>query len=109
MTTDDLVKINKDYFTKLSQAAAKTAVFTAIPYLNIPPINFIISKLIDWIVSKIADGLEIATFFIYVDLRVNTQGRDYVLAANEAEKLQTEESRKKADEAFKKFAHFNSL
>lgn len=109
MTTDELVKISKNYFIKVASTAAKTAVFTYVPFLKLPFFSTITNKAIDWLIGKVADTLELGAFFIYVDFRVDAQGKDYVLAAHEAEKLQTEEARKKADEAFKKFAHFNSL
>lgn len=103
MQTSDLVKINKDVFIKAASVSAKTAIFVALPYLNVPPFNFIINKAVDWIIGKVADSLELLAFFAYIDFRVDQQGKDYVLAAHEAELLQTEEARRKADEAFKRF------
>ena len=103
MQTSDLVKINKDVFIKAASVSAKTAIFAALPYLNVPPINFIINKAVDWIVGTIANSLETLAFFTYIDFRVSQQGKDYVLAAHAADTLQTEESRRKADEAFKRF------
>lgn len=108
MTTDELVKINKNYFKKSSLIAAKTAVYGAFPYLNVLPISLIINQAIDWLVEKIADGLELSAFFVFIDMRVDAQGKVYVKAAHEAELLQTEEARKKADEAFKLFINFKS-
>ncbi len=107
MKSDDLVKINKDFFIKSATAAGKTAVFTAFPYLSMPPFSLLIDQGISWLVSKIADGLELSAFFLYIDFRVDKQGKEYVEAAHEADKLQTEEARRKADEAFKRFARFN--
>lgn len=107
MTTDELVKINKDYFIKTSSVVAKATILGAFPYLDFPPINLLINQAIGWLMGKIADGLELSAFFIYVDFRVDAQGKDYVQAAHEADRLQTEEARIKADEAFKRFAKFN--
>ena len=104
MTTDELVRINKNYFVITANTAAKNAVFVAFPYLNVPPLNFLVSQAISWIVNKIADGMELGAFFIYVDFRVDAQGKEYVQATHDAEKLKTEESRIKADLAFKRFA-----
>lgn len=109
MTTEDLVKVSKNYFLKVFTTAAKTAVFTYVPFLRLPFFKTVTDKAIDWLFEKTADGAETAAFFIYVDFRVDAQGKTYVLAAHEANTLQTEEARKKADEAFKKFVHFNSL
>ena len=103
-----MVKINKDYFVKSSSILAKTAIFTAFPYLNFPPVNFLINQAINWTVGKIADGLELSAFFVYIDFRIDKQGREYADAARAAEIGQTEELRIKADEAFKAFAHFNN-
>lgn len=47
-------------------------------------------------------------FFIYTDLRVDQQGRDYVEASQAANKSPTEENLRKADEAFKIFVSFKS-
>lgn len=107
MITDELVRINKDYFVKASSISLKAAIFGALPYLNVPPLNFLVGKLVDWIISKVADGLELGAFFIYIDMRVDQQGKEYVSAAHEANTFQTEESRRKADEAFKRFVKFN--
>lgn len=109
MTTDDLVKISKSYFINVASAAAKSAVFLYIPFLKLPFFNTLTNKAVDWLIEKIADTLELSAFFVYVDFRVDAQGKEYVLAAHEADKLQTEEARRKADEAFKRFAKFNSL
>lgn len=109
MTTDDLVRINKDYFVKTASMASKTAVFAAFPYLNVPPFNFIISKALAWIINKTADEAELGLFFMYTDLRVDKQGEEYVLAAHAAMLVPTEENLRIADEKFKAFIHFNSL
>ncbi len=108
MTTEELVKINRDFFTKAAGIAAKTAIFMAIPYLDVPPVNFLINRVVDWIVNQIADGLELSAFFIYIDLRVSKQGKEYVIASYNANKFQTEELRKIADEKFKAFVKFSS-
>jgi hypothetical protein len=106
MNTQDLVKVNKDYFVVVAQTALKTAVYTALPYLNVPPINVLLNKLINWLISKVADGLELAMFFIYVDLRISLEGADYVTAAQKANKTQLPEDIKVANEKFKIFIKF---
>jgi hypothetical protein len=109
MTTAELVRINKDYFVKTATVAAKTAIFVAFPYLKIPPLNLLIDQGISWMVKKIADGLELSAFFIFVDFRVDAQGKDYVLASHNANNNPTEENMRIADEKFKIFASFKSL
>jgi len=108
MLTSELVKINKDYFIKAASMSANAAIFVAFPYLNFPPLNILIEQGIKWLVGRIANGLELLAFFTYIDFRVDAQGAAYVVASREANRLQTEESRKKADEAFKVFAKFNT-
>ena len=106
MTTKELVQLNRDIFIKTSSMTAKTAIFTAFPYLNIPPLNFLINQALDWIILKIADGLELSAYFIYTDIRVEKEGRDYIDALKNANTLQTEESQRLADEAFKRLISF---
>ena len=108
MTTEELVRINKDYFIKASSLAMKVAIFEAFPYLNVPPLNYLINQAIGWLVNKLAATLELAAFFTYIDFRVDKQGKDYVLAAHEADRVPTEEMKRKADEAFKRFAKFTN-
>jgi hypothetical protein len=109
MTTDELVRINKEYFVKASESAVKIAFFGAFPYLNVPPFNLIIDQGLNWIVRKIADGLELSAFFTFVDLRVSEQGREYVAATIQANKTQSVEDIRIADEKFKSLVKFNYL
>jgi len=108
MLSTDLAKISKDYFIKSSLGVAQAALFSAFPYLNIPPFNFLIAQGLKWLIVKVADGLELISFFIYVDLRTTEEGAAYVKAAHLAESLQTEEARRAADEAFKRLVSFTS-
>ena len=108
MLSSDLAKISKDYFIKSSLGVAEAALFSAFPYLNVPPFNFLIIKGLTWLIQKIADGLELLAFFTFVDLRTSEEGNAYVKAAHAANTLQTEESRRLADEAFKRLVSFTS-
>lgn len=108
MTTDELVKINKDYFIKVTTTAAKTALVGAFPFLVTPPFPFLLDKALNWIITKVADALELGSYFIYIDYRVDAQGKAYVEAAHEAEKNPTTENIQKANDAFKKFIKFTS-
>ena len=104
MTINELVKINKDVFVKTTGTLLKTEFLLAFPYLKFlsPAIN----KIIDIIVSFIASKLELLSYFIYIDYRVDQEGKDFVLAAQKANIDQTEESRKLADEKFHAFIKF---
>lgn len=88
--------------------AASVAIFTAFPFLNTPPFNYLTNKAISWLMSQIADKLELISFYEYIDLRVDAQGKDYVQAAHDANIQQTEESLKKADDAFRAFVKFTN-
>lgn len=108
MTSNDLAKISKDYFLKSSITAASAVVLASFPFLNVPPINLIVNKAISWLMNQVADKLELLSFFLYIDLRTDQEGMDYVKAAHEANILQTEEAMAKADAAFKRFAKFTN-
>jgi hypothetical protein len=112
LTTDDLVKVNKTYFVKASTTALSGAVFTAFPYLNVPPFNFLIKKAIDWIVFQIADAIELASFFGYIDMRTTAEGKDYVDAVHNIQNAKTPEEKEQldkiADEKFKALINFKS-
>ena len=109
MNTNDLVRINKDYFIKASKSAIKFAFFAAFPYLNILPFSLIIEQGLNWIVCKIADGLELSAFFTYVDLRVSKQGSEYVLASMQADRTKSIKDIEDADDKFRALVKFNSL
>lgn len=115
MTSEELAKINKDYFAKVTSMAAKTVMFSNFPFLNIQPLNFITSQLIDMFVKYLADALELVSFYAYIDLRVDKQGKDYVNAKKkglEIELTGTPEEKKIAEQkiidTFKLFAKFTS-
>jgi|ERR1017187_9182893 hypothetical protein len=108
MTSDDLVKINKDYFVKVGESAAEVAVFSSFPFLSVQPFKFVTDQAINWVVTKIADGLELTAFFLYVDLRTSTEGLNYVQAAHKANQTQSEDDRKAADALFTVLVSFKS-
>ena len=114
MNIGDLVKINKDVFIKIASTASKGAVLSAFPYL-LGPFAYLINKSLDWIVLKIADGLELASFFVYIDFRVDAQGKAYVESVKKCQEIektgtpyQIEEARRIADEKFKIFVKFTT-
>jgi hypothetical protein len=109
MTSVDLIRINKDFFIKAASISAKTAVFAALPYLSTPPFGMIIGKFIDWIIGKIADSLELAAYFEYVDLRTVKQGDDYVSAAHKANQTNSPGDIQIANDKFKLLVKLGSI
>lgn len=113
MTTEELVKINKDYFKSIVSAGAKTALLTYFPWMSVAPCPYLLDMFLDWLTSKIADILEQSAYFIYTDLRISQQGKDYVeaklkgfkaeLSGNLEELKIAQENIKKAFRTFAKF------
>lgn len=114
MTTEELVKINKDYFKSVASAGLKTALLVYLPFLAQPPFPYVLDLFLDWFISKIADALEQASYFIYTDFRTSAQGKAYVEAKLKGYKAEIGgkiDEIKAANEeiktAFRNFAKFN--
>ena len=115
MTTEELVKINKDYFKSIVSTGAKTALLAYFPFLAVAPGPYLVDLFLDWLTTKLADILEQSAYFIYTDLRLSTQGKNYVeakLKGYQAELSGNLESIKNAQEEIKKafriFGKFNT-
>lgn len=80
MDLEKLVKINKDFFIQSSTVALKAQLVGLFPFIAIQPWSFVYDKFSNWLINKLADGLELVAFFKYTDLRVTKQGNDYVNA-----------------------------
>jgi len=111
-TTKQLVQVAKDLFIDTSKAILKSYLSSIIA---IPIVGTIVNSLIDFFVGKIADGLEVASFFVYTDVRVTAEGRAYFdakIKGYEVELNGTPEQKKAAEDAIKtafyNLAHFNS-
>lgn len=115
MTADEYVQIIKNALKSLSSGAALAAIFFYAPFLNIPIVRDLIKWIVGLIVGKVLDGGEMLAFFLYIDLRVNAEGRDFAKAAHKnylaqiggspEEKAAAE---KELIDAFNKFAKFAS-
>ena len=80
MDLEKLVKINKDFFVQSSAVALKAQLVGLFPFIAIQPWAYVYDKFANWIINKLADGLELIAFFKYTDLRVTKQGNEYVEA-----------------------------
>lgn len=115
MTTEELVRIGKDYFKDVAVGGLKSAAVTALPILANPIPMYFLNAFLDWLVAKIADILEERAFFLYTDFRTSQQGKDYVDAKRkgfQAEMSGNIEAIKKAQEEiiskFRIFGKFTS-
>lgn len=113
MTTEELVKINKDYFKSVASMGLKTALLVYLPFLAQPPFPYVLDLFLDWLIAKIADALEQAAFFVYTDFRTSAQGKVYVEAklkgfkAEMSGKLdEIKEANEEIKAAFRNFAKF---
>lgn len=115
MTTEELVKISKDYFVTVAVDGLKAAAVTALPFLASPVPMYFLDAFLDWLIAKIADIMEQKAFFAYTDFRVSKQGKEYVeakLKGYAAElkgvKEEIESAQENIKKAFRNFAPFNT-
>ncbi|MGZ3744421.1 MAG: hypothetical protein ACXVB1_00025 [Pseudobdellovibrionaceae bacterium] len=109
-TRDDYVAALKTAAISIGKKAVMGSLISACPVLAAP----FLYPLVDFIVGKILtiaiDQTEMGAFFLYIDLRVASQSKDFELAAyknHEAQKNGTEEEKKKAEaDLIKKFNAF---
>jgi hypothetical protein len=111
--TEELVRIGKDYFTKVAVGGLKASLVTALPFLASPVPMYFLDAFLDWLIGMIADILEERAFFLYTDFRTSEQGKAYVEAKRrgfEAEMSGDPEAIKKSQQEiiskFRTFAKF---
>ena len=95
MTQKDLVEIAREYFEKSTLFAAKKVICSYLPFFLTPPLSSLLDKFLAFFISKIADVLETAAFFVYTDLRVSQEGKAFVNAKLAYKNAQTDEEKKK--------------
>lgn len=115
MDTQTFVNINKSYFISCSTIALKGALVGYFPFIAIPPWSYVYDKIAGFLINKLADGLEMTSFFIYIDIRTDLQGKVYFkakMAGLEAEKTGDQIKIKEAEieiiKAFRNFVKFNN-
>lgn len=111
-TTKQIVQVAKDFFSEASSLILKNYLA---PIIAIPILGNVVSKLIDFFIAKISDGLELLGYFKYVDFRTTEQGKTYFdskVKGYQVELSGTLEEKQKAEDEIKKtfeaFAKFNS-
>lgn len=84
-------------------------------FFALPIINPIIQLIVQWILTAAIRQTELAMFFLYVDLRVNEQGKEFEKAAINNELMQRigtpkekADAEKKLIDSFRNLAKFTS-
>lgn len=110
MTRDEYVESLKSSFVTLGTNAAFVALAAQVPFLNFPVVNIITKMIIGRILRAVATETETAAFFMYIDMRVNAQAKDFELAALTNRKAQesgsAEEKANAEKELIQKFRDF---
>jgi hypothetical protein len=100
-TFDEYVSILKDSAIKLGVQALERELSKRLPFLFWPVISPITSLILTKLVSLLIKQTEFGAFFVYIDMRVTSQGRAFQRAALQNYKVQqtgTEEEKKNAEE-----------
>ena len=112
ITTKQIVEVGKSYLGSLAKAILKQ---WAAPVLAVPFVGSIANLAINKGVDALMNGLELAGYFVYVDIRTSAQGKAYFdakIKGYEIEKNGTPEEKKAAEDEIKRtfeaFAKFNS-
>ena len=95
MTEKELVQIAKSYYEKATSTALVGAVYYYLPFLKMPPFNFVTEKILTAIVQKSSDELEAIAYFERTNLLVDKEGRDFVNAKLGYKNAKTDEEKKK--------------
>ena len=109
-THDEYVKTLKSTFINLGKKAAVAKITKAIPFLALGPMSALTSMAVEAILTIVVNETETGLFFIYTDMRVNSQGRDFSKAALHNFKMQQSGTKEQKDEAEKALiTAFNKL
>lgn len=112
-TRDEYVEVIKNAFTTLAKQAAMRYLLSNLPFLAISWINPIASYFVGIVIEGIVVRGETAAFFLYIDMRVGQQAKDFEAAAYEnyhAQQNGTPQEKKDAEANLKnKFRAFAVL
>jgi hypothetical protein len=113
MTRQEYVTLMKETFITLGTKAVMMELTSRAAFLAWPFFNPLINMFVKYVVTYIAKYGETAAFFLYIDMRVGEQSKDFEAAAMAnfmAQKTGTLEEQKRAEENLKiKFAAFAQL
>lgn len=107
---DEYVDSVKRSFVTLGKDAVMKALLQKVPFLSLPFFNPLAGMFITWVLTKVTELTETGIFFLYIDMRVNSQAKEFEAAAyaNRIAQLSgTAEEKKRAEHnlkvAFTKF------
>lgn len=81
MTRDDYVASIKSAFITVGSKAVEGILIGYFPFLASPFLSPVLNWIVEKVMTDLADGGELAAFFVYIDFRVNEQGRAFSEAA----------------------------
>lgn len=81
MTRDDYVASIKSAFITVGSKAVEGILIGYFPFLASPFLAPVMNWMVEKVMTDLADGGELAAFFIYMDFRVTAQGRAFSDAA----------------------------
>lgn len=112
MTIDDYVDSLKSAFLVVGKKAAMVALLAEVPCLATNPICAkVIEEIVGEILKKMLNQAEMRAFFIYTDVRVNKQGKEFSEASYKYHSAPEEEKSKYEKElidSFKQFVKYSS-
>lgn len=100
MKHSEYVEVVKTLMITSLKNSLISIVIDALPFLATGPLNAVLIKLATVIAEKMADKIEMAVFFQYVDFRTDQQAQDFELAMVYNHHIQqsgTEEEKKDAE------------
>jgi len=78
---DEYVASVKSAFVTLGKDAVMKLLIQKVPFLSWGFFNPIASMFVGWVLTQVVDATETGLFFLYIDMRVNTQAKDFEQAA----------------------------
>jgi len=112
---DEYVDSVKRSFITLGKDAVMRELLKKVPFLSLPVVNPFAVLIVTWILTKVTEMTETGIFFLYIDMRVNSQAKEFEAAAyaNRIAQISgTAEEKKRAEHnlkiAFTKFIRLTS-
>lgn len=107
---DEYVDSVKRSFIAIGKDAVMKELLLKVPFLSLPVLNPFAALIVTWILTNIVNMTETGIFFLYIDMRVNSQAKEFEEAAYAnriAQMSGTPEEKKRAEHnlkvAFTKF------
>jgi len=113
MTRTEYVTLMKETFVTLGVRAVMSELVSKWSFFALPFFNPLTKLAVEWVVKFLAKYGETAAFFLYIDMRVGEQAKDFEAAAMAnfmAQKTGTPAEKKRAEENLKRtFTEFVML